>query len=216
MPWRNLPIKVSLRGFWHEIFLKFDGLSESVMLWIDFSENHFDSSKEFSQYLVRCAWEAEHYKSYEIEGHKSVIFGNSKVTFIREREDTAFSPSFNRVMVIYGVAVSEQLVVEFLRLPYFWWYFIKTGNFPVFNFLTYKLNFGSHGKQHDGCEVRRRNPKSVQRRNIPDAGWKNPPGQWLVSHNSVRKLLLLILKGDLYWWDKKIQPPKNYHDSHSN
>ena len=43
IPWRNLQIRVSPRGFLHELLLRFDGLSESVMLWICFSENHFDS-----------------------------------------------------------------------------------------------------------------------------------------------------------------------------
>ena len=51
MPWRNLQIKVSPRDFWLEL-LKFDGLLESVMMWIGFSKNHLDSSKEFSKLLM--------------------------------------------------------------------------------------------------------------------------------------------------------------------
>ena len=44
MPWRNLQTKVLPPGFLLELLLWFDGLSESVMLWIAFSENHSDSS----------------------------------------------------------------------------------------------------------------------------------------------------------------------------
>ena len=40
MPGRNLQIRVLPQGFLHKFVLQ---LSESVILWIDFSENHFDS-----------------------------------------------------------------------------------------------------------------------------------------------------------------------------
>ena len=49
IPWRNLQIRVLSRGSLHE-------------LWTSFSD--FDSSKEFSQILVRCGWVAEHDKPY--------------------------------------------------------------------------------------------------------------------------------------------------------
>ena len=49
MPWRNLQIRMSPRGSLHEPLQRFD-----VMLWIGFSENHFDFSKGFSQFLARC------------------------------------------------------------------------------------------------------------------------------------------------------------------
>ena len=52
--------KCHFEVFLYEI-LWFDGLSESMM-WIGFSENRFDSSEEFSQFLVRCDWKVEHYK----------------------------------------------------------------------------------------------------------------------------------------------------------
>ena len=42
MPWRNLQIRVLPQYLLHEL-LKFDGLSEFLILWIGFSENHFDS-----------------------------------------------------------------------------------------------------------------------------------------------------------------------------
>ena len=44
-------------------FLRFDIFSESVMWWIGFSGNRFDSFKEFSEFLVRCGWFAGNYKS---------------------------------------------------------------------------------------------------------------------------------------------------------
>ena len=68
-------------------------------------------------------------KSYTL-----VVFGNSKVTFLGDRNDVALCPSIYCVLVIYGVALSEQYVVRFSCFPYFWRYFIETGNFPVFNF----------------------------------------------------------------------------------
>ena len=45
--------------FLHEIL---DGLSESVMLWITFSEHYSVIAKYFSQFQIRFDWEAEHYK----------------------------------------------------------------------------------------------------------------------------------------------------------
>ena len=43
------------------------------------------------------------------------------------------------------------------------------------------------------------NLMSGQQQVSPDAEQKNPTGQWLGSNSSVRKLLLLIYKGDIYW-----------------
>ena len=54
MLWRNLQIIVLPQVILHKPILKFVGLSEFVMLRIDFSENHFGSFKEFSEKLVRC------------------------------------------------------------------------------------------------------------------------------------------------------------------
>ena len=55
MPWRNLQTSVWPLGFLYKFFLWFDRLSESLMLWIGFSENHFDSLKEFFQFVVWCS-----------------------------------------------------------------------------------------------------------------------------------------------------------------
>ena len=52
----------------------------------------------------------------------------------------------------------------------------------------------SHGKQHGWYEVRQMNPGTGQRNASRDAG----PG----SNSLVRKLLLLIYKGDVHWWGK--------------
>ena len=43
MPWRNLRKSMLTRVFLHKPLLSFDRWSESLMLGIDFSENHFDS-----------------------------------------------------------------------------------------------------------------------------------------------------------------------------
>ena len=40
---RKFTNKSDVVRFWHKHLQKIDGLSEFVMLWIDFSENKFDS-----------------------------------------------------------------------------------------------------------------------------------------------------------------------------
>ena len=54
IPWRNLWIRVSSQGFLHGLPLWFDRLPESVMLWITFSEIHFDSSQESNMWNLSC------------------------------------------------------------------------------------------------------------------------------------------------------------------
>ena len=62
-----------------------------------------------------------------------IFYSNySEVTLLRERKIAALFPSFYCFLVI-----SEQYVVEFSCLPYFWEYFIKTCSFPIFNFSSY-------------------------------------------------------------------------------
>ena len=60
---------------------------------------------------------------YGCKSYTLVVLGYSEVTIFRE--DASLCPSVNCVFVIYGITVSEQYVVEFPSLPYFWWYFIK-------------------------------------------------------------------------------------------
>ena len=67
----------------------------------------------------------------------------------------------------------------------------------------YKLNLRNHGKQHGGFEARWMNPALGQWWASPDAGQINPTGQWPGSYSSVRKLLVLIIKGGICWWGKK-------------
>ena len=50
---------------------------------------------------------------YGSKGYTSVILNYFEVTFLKEKEDAALCPSVNYVLVVYGVAVSEQYVVEF-------------------------------------------------------------------------------------------------------
>ena len=90
---------------------------------------------------MRLSSRALNLSHYESKGYTSVFLGNSEVTFLGEREDAALCPPVYRVLVIYGVAVSEQYVVEFPCFPYFWRYFINTGSFPVFNFSLYYVEF---------------------------------------------------------------------------
>ena len=59
---------------------------------------------------------------YGCKGYTSVV-GYSEVTFLGEREDASFCPSVYCVPVIYGVTVSEQYIIEFRCLSYFWGYF---------------------------------------------------------------------------------------------
>ena len=44
---------------------------------------------------------------YGSKGYALVVHSNSEVTFLGEREDTAFCPSLYRVLVIYSIALSE-------------------------------------------------------------------------------------------------------------
>ena len=68
---------------------------------------------------------------------------------------------------------------------------------------------GSHGMQHGGCEVKQMNLKSGQWCTSPNAKQKNIIGQQPGSNGSVIKLLQLIYKGCVYWWEKST--PKDYH-----
>ena len=107
----NLRISVSPRCFFlQETLLWFDRLSESGMLRITCSKNHFDSFKKFSQFLIRYVINMSRYGS---KGYTSVVLGNSEVTLLEERKDAALCPSLYCFLVIYGVAVSEQQVIEF-------------------------------------------------------------------------------------------------------
>ena len=66
-PWRNLQIILSSQGFFSDKhLLKFDGLSKFVMSWINFSQSHSDSSKEFSYIQVQSGWVAYHCKSWRL------------------------------------------------------------------------------------------------------------------------------------------------------
>ena len=49
-----------------------------------------------------------------------VVLGYFEVILLREREDASLCPSVYWVLVIYGITVSEQYVVEFPGLSYFW------------------------------------------------------------------------------------------------
>ena len=54
-----------------------------MILWIDFSESHFGSSKLFSQFWVLCS-SAIDLGPYECKGYTSVVLGYSEVTLLRE------------------------------------------------------------------------------------------------------------------------------------
>ena len=43
---------------------------------------------------------------------------------------------YDFILVIYCVAESEQYVIEFLCVPYFWWYFVEFGSFPFVIFVS--------------------------------------------------------------------------------
>ena len=55
---------------------------------------------------------------------------------LREGEDASLCPSVYLVLIIYGITVSEQCVVELPGLPYFWEYFIKPCSFSILIFLS--------------------------------------------------------------------------------
>ena len=62
--------------------------------------------------------------------------GCSEVTLLGEREEAALCPSVYCVLVIYGVTVSVQYVVEFPCLPYFWSISLSPDAFLFSNFLS--------------------------------------------------------------------------------
>ena len=100
------------------------------MLLIGFSENHFD----FLNFWFDAVEQQRiiNLNRYESKGYATVVLGNYGVTFLGEREDSAFCPPLYCVLVIYGVSVSEQLVIEFPYLPYFWWYFVQDQQLSCF------------------------------------------------------------------------------------
>ena len=123
--------------------LRFDRLLESVMLLIGFSENHFDSSKNILDFWFDAV-ESQgiiNLNHYESKAYTPVILDNSEVNLRRERKDTSICSSLYRVLVIYGIAVSELQVVEFPCLTYFCWYYIKSGSFRVYNFSLNYVEF---------------------------------------------------------------------------
>ena len=77
--------------------------------------------------------------------YTSVVLGNSNVKFQGEREDAAFYPSLYHILVVYGVAVSEQYVVKSLCFPYFGGYLFKTLSFPIFDFFFSATSMSSCG-----------------------------------------------------------------------
>ena len=112
--------------------LKFDGWSKCVISWINYSENHLVFLKNFLNFRL-YAVELQSIVDFgrnRSKRYTSVVLVYSEVTLLGEREDA----SVYYVLLIYDVAVSEQYVVEFPCFLYFWGYFIKTCNFPAFNF----------------------------------------------------------------------------------
>ena len=71
----------------------------------------------------------------------SVVLGLSEVALFREEEDASLHPSVYRILIIYGITVSEQYVVEFSGLPHFWGYLIKPYCFLIFDFSYYRVKF---------------------------------------------------------------------------
>ena len=111
MPWRKPQTKVSPQGFLHEYPLWFNGWLESVMLWIDFSENRLNFfSKNFLNFWSSAIEKQNiiNLSCYESKSYDSVVLGDSKVSFLSEKEDAAFCPLFNCSLVIYGVAKSKK------------------------------------------------------------------------------------------------------------
>ena len=99
------------------------------MMWISFSENHFDFSKNFLN-LCFNPIEKKSIINLSHNGSKDyalVVLDDSEVTFLGEGKDAAFCPSLYCVLIIYNSALSKG-------------YFIKTGSFSVFNFCCMTLS----------------------------------------------------------------------------
>ena len=61
----------------------------------------------------------------------------TEVALFWEVEDASFDLSVYRILIIYGITVSEQYVVDLSGLPYFWGYFMKPCCFSIFFFFFF-------------------------------------------------------------------------------
>ena len=108
--WRNLQIRELLLGFLYKLHLWLNRLSESVKLWIDFSENiFFIFLKNFLNFWFDVIEKPSiiNLSHYGTKSYALVVLGNSKVTFLGEGENAAFCPSLFCVLAIYGVVESK-------------------------------------------------------------------------------------------------------------
>ena len=90
--------------------------------WTDFSENRLILPKYllyFGFYAVALLFILD-ISRYGFQGYTPVVLGKSEITLLREGEDASLCPSVYCVLIIYGITVSEQYVIEFLGLPYLW------------------------------------------------------------------------------------------------
>ena len=70
------------------------------------------------------------------ESYASVVLDDSKVTILREGEDTAFCLSLYCILFIYDVAKLKKKVIKFPCFPYFWVYIVEADSFSDFNFFS--------------------------------------------------------------------------------
>ena len=115
-PWRLVPN--------HAVV--FDRLTEYVILWIGFSETILILCLNFFSFWFNMTelQSTINLSRYGNKGYATVVLGNSK----RMQPFVCLYCG----QVIYSIAVLEQKVIEFPYFLYLWWYFIKTGSFPVF------------------------------------------------------------------------------------
>ena len=147
MPWRNLETIVLPRDSLQVLLRWFDGESESEILWIDFFKSCSDFSLEFSRLQVVYSWETGHYKQGSInlstnsrKSYVSTVLSDSKVTFLGEREDTAFRLFLYCFLSISSNELSKN-VVKFPCLPYFRRNFVGVSNFSVLILFGTALKF---------------------------------------------------------------------------
>ena len=107
MPWRSLRIEVSPRNFLHELFREFDGLSESVKLWVVFSESCSDFSREFSFY--KSLFFFFFYRIYKKEFCSNFLWRVvailcSTATLLLARFNTSHCITFTFGLILFGKA----------------------------------------------------------------------------------------------------------------
>ena len=110
MPWRNKQIIMLPGNFLLKLFWCFDGLLESVMLWIVSSENRSDFPKNFLNFRFDTIEKESiiNLSFYRSKSYAFVVLCDSELSLLREENDAAFCPFLYCILIIYSIANSKK------------------------------------------------------------------------------------------------------------